>query len=153
MALFLSTYINKIDKKGRVSVPASFRAALVGESFQGIITFRSYKHPAIEGCGIGRMQRLSDNADSLDFFSDGQDDTASTIFADSQQLVFDSEGRVFLPQPLIEHAKLTDQVAFVGRGATFQIWNPEIFERMQAESRDRVRNAQASAKKSQGEHE
>ena len=148
MALFLSTYINKIDKKGRVSVPASFRAALVGESFQGIVTFRSYNQPSIEGCGISRMQKLSDRAENLDFFSDNQDDAAATIFADSQQLIFDSEGRVFLPQQLIDHAGLIDHAAFVGRGATLQIWNPDIFENIQAQ---RITNLQA-AKKSPEEH-
>ena len=146
MALFLSTYINKIDKKGRVSVPASFRAALTNESFQGIIAFRSYKHNALEGCGIARMQKLSDSVDSLDFFSDNQDDLSSAIFADSQQLAFDSEGRIMLPQQLIDHAGITEYAAFVGRGATFQIWNPETFEQMQAHSRERIREQQTTLK-------
>ena len=146
MTLFLSTYINKIDKKGRVSVPASFRAALASEPFQGIVTFRSYKHAAIEGCGISRMHKLSNSVDNLDFFSDTLDDLASTIFADSQQLVFDGEGRILLPQQLIDHAGLTEHAAFVGRGATFQIWNPETFEIMQNDSRDRVRKQQTILK-------
>ena len=49
MALFLSTFVNKIDRKGRISVPASFRVAVAGQSFHGVILYRSHKHPAIEG--------------------------------------------------------------------------------------------------------
>lgn len=146
MALFLSTFINKLDKKGRVSVPASFRLALTGQTFQGIVAFRSYKFPAIEGMGIDRMQRLSDSVDQLDLFSEAQDDLTATIFADSHMLAFDGDGRVMLPQALLEHAKIQDSVAYVGHGATFQIWNPQAFEAYQYEARKRVQDKQATLK-------
>lgn len=147
MALFLSTFVNKIDKKGRVSVPASFRTSLASSqtsainepSFSGIVVFRSLKHPALEGCSVERMQRLSTSIDRLDLFSDAQDDLVSAIFADSHLLSFDSEGRVSIPEDFLEFAKLTDQVAFVGRGATFQLWSPEVFRKMQEDARERLR--------------
>ncbi len=144
MALFLSTFINKIDKKGRISVPATFRTALVKESFQGIVVFRSYKYDAIEGCGLSRMQRLSDSVDDLDSFSDAQDDLTATIFADSLQLSLDGDGRISLPQSLRDHAGITDTAAFVGRGATFQIWQPAAFEARQKEARERVQQQRAT---------
>ncbi len=146
MALFLSTFVNKIDKKGRVSVPATFRAALSGESFQGIIAYRSYKHNAIEGCSMERMQRLCASVDDLDFFSDAQDDLASTIFADSLQLPLDGDGRVILPQSLLDHAGITEFAAFVGRGSTFQIWMPEAFQEFQDLARTRVKDQQTTIK-------
>lgn len=146
MALFLSTFVNKIDKKGRVSVPATFRAALGQESFQGIVAFRSYKHNAIEGCGMDRMQRLCASVDNMDFFSDAQDDLASTIFADALQLPLDGDGRIILPQVLIEHANITESAAFVGRGATFQIWKPEAFQLYQDSARSRVSEQQTTLK-------
>ncbi|MBS0272057.1 MAG: division/cell wall cluster transcriptional repressor MraZ [Proteobacteria bacterium] len=146
MTLFLSTFINKLDKKGRVSVPASFRLALSGQTFQGIVAFRSYKLPTIEGMGMDRMQRLSDSVDQLDLFSDAQDDLTATIFADSQMLAFDGDGRVILSQHLLDHAHIKEMVVFVGRGTTFQIWNPEAFERHQQEARKRVQEKQATLK-------
>jgi len=138
MALFLSTYTNKIDKKGRVSVPASFRAAIGGQNFLGIVAFRSYRLPAIEAFSIDRMEQLSAGLDALDLFSDTQDDLAATIFADSHPLPFDSEGRVLLPEAFTDYAKLQGQAAFVGRGATFQIWEPKAFQAHQAEARKRA---------------
>ncbi|MDI9634537.1 division/cell wall cluster transcriptional repressor MraZ [Kamptonema cortianum] len=146
MKLFLSTFINKLDKKGRVSVPASFRLALSGQSFQGIVAFRSYKLSAVEGMGIDRMQRLSDSVDQLDLFSETQDDLTATIFADSQMLSLDGDGRIILPSLLLDHAKIKEEVAFVGRGATFQIWNPMLFEEHQKEARQRVQEKQATLK-------
>ncbi len=139
VVLFLSTFINKVDRKGRVSVPAPFRAALAGQVFNGIVAFRSYRQAAIEGCGIDRMARLSDSIDELELFSEARDDLASTIFADAHQLPFDGEGRIILPPLLAEHAGITEMAAFIGRGATFQIWEPDAFATHQDEARARTR--------------
>ena len=145
MALFLSTFVNKIDKKGRVSVPASFRATLTGHSaFQGFVAFRSYKHQAIDCCSLERMQRLSESMDNLDVFSDAQDDMAAAVFADAQQIPFDNDGRIILPQTLLEHGEFADSVAFVGRGNTFQLWRPDVFEQIQQQARQRMKEAQAT---------
>jgi len=144
MALFLSTFVNKVDKKGRVSVPAPFRAVLTGQSFAGIVAFRSYKFPALEGCGADRMERLSRSMDDLDLFSQEQDDLAATIFADAHQLPFDSDGRIVLPEALAKHADISEYAAFVGRGAMFQIWNPEAFSHFQDEARARVKRSGAT---------
>ena len=145
MALFLSTFINKIDKKGRVSIPAPFRATLMNHSqYQGFVAFRSYKHQAIDCCSYERMIRLSESLDTLDVFSDAQDDMAAAVFADAQQIPFDGDGRLTLPQSLVDHAHLNDSIAFVGRGNTFQLWQPETFTDMQAQARQRMKDNQVS---------
>lgn len=146
MALFLSTFVNKLDKKGRVSVPASFRLLLADQPFQGIVGFRSYQHPAIEGMDMARMQRLSDSVDKLDAFSEAQDNLTATIFADSQLMAFDGEGRVILPPLLLEHAQIKDNVAFVGRGPTFQLWDPDLFAQHKEKARERVQDTKATFK-------
>jgi MraZ protein len=152
MSLFLSTFINKIDKKGRVSVPASFRAALTGQSFAGIVVFRSLKHLSLEACGLSRMEALSQSIDRLDLFSDAQDDLVSAIFADSHLLPFDGEGRVNIPEAFMSFAELADQVAFVGRGATFQLWAPDTFQKIQMDARTRLKETGPGVRLSLGEH-
>lgn len=139
MALFLSTFINKVDGKGRVSVPASFRAALAGQEFAGIVVFPAIKAATLEASGYDRVQALSDRIDALPEFSDERA-AISAIFADTQALPFDGEGRVLLPQALAEHAGITEAAAFIGIGRTFQIWEPEHFKHHQAEMRVRARN-------------
>lgn len=138
MSLFLATYINKIDKKGRVSVPASFRATLQKQGLNSAVVFRSLRFAALEACGMERMQKLSQGLDDFAQFSAPQNDLAASIFADAQDLSFDAEGRILLPDDLIAHAQLTDAAAFVGCGPTFQIWQPDAFKTRQAQARSRV---------------
>jgi len=137
-ALFLSTFINKIDSKGRVSVPASFRAALIGHASTAIVAYPSIKFEAIEAAGSDRFEELATRVDRLPEFSDERD-SLSSILADSQPLPFDSEGRIMLTQKLVAHAGLQSNAAFVGLGRTFQIWDPGRFARHQEEMRDRAR--------------
>ncbi len=143
MALFLSTFVNKVDRKGRVSVPATFRTALAGQNFNGIIAFRSFKLPALEASGIDRMEELSGRIDALPEFSEDRD-ALSSILADAQPLAFDGEGRIVLPELLCQHAGLTEAAAFVGLGRTFQIWEPQRFEQHQQEMRERARRQGAT---------
>jgi MraZ protein len=138
LGLFFSTVVNKVDRKGRVSVPATFRAALEGLSFPGVILFRSFRLPALDGNGIDRMEELSARIDALDEFSEDREALAS-IFADAQQLPFDGEGRIVLPEALSAHAGITENAAFVGLGRTFQIWEPQRFEKHQQDLRERAR--------------
>jgi MraZ protein len=138
VALFLSTFVNKVDRKGRVSVPAPFRAALASQTFAGIVAFPSFKLPAVEGSGIDRMEEMSARHDGLGQFSEDHESLA-VIFADAQQLPFDGEGRIVLPQSLCEHAGIGESAAFVGLGRTFQIWEPDRFKHHQESLRDRAR--------------
>jgi len=138
MALFLATHFNRIDKKGRVSVPAQFRAAVTAQSFQGIVVFPSHKAQALEGFSMAQLEELSNGIDSFDMFSDQHDDLATTIFGSSVPLPFDGEGRVVLPKELCEHAGITEQVAFVGLGKKFQIWQPEALNAHKAAAYSRM---------------
>ncbi len=135
LALFLSTYTNKIDKKGRVSVPAPFRSALADQLHHGIVLFGSNQHACIEGFDWAKMDEIGTRMDHYDLFSDDQDDLATTIFGESVQLFFDGEGRVTLPLDLIEAANISDKATFVGLGRKFQIWSPDMFARRKEQAR------------------
>lgn len=139
MKLFLSTFINKIDKKGRVSVPASFRNALKDEDFKGIIVFKSHKNKALEGWSSSRIEKISDSLDNFDVFSEEQDYLATAIFAESQQLTFDNDGRITLPQDMIDYLEVNEHLAFVGQGKTFQIWNPIDLDEYKEKSRTQLK--------------
>ena len=128
MAALIGRHINKIDKKGRISVPKQFREALLGQGFTGIYVYPSFKSPSIEACGEEFIQRIIASLDDLELFSDEQDDLASTILENSHQLPYDTEGRVVLPSVILKHANIESEAVFVGRGTRFQIWEPSAYE-------------------------
>ncbi|MFQ5535143.1 MAG: division/cell wall cluster transcriptional repressor MraZ [Sphingomonadales bacterium] len=136
VALFLSTFTNKVDKKGRVSVPASFRAAMVGQGWAGIIAFPSFVNACVEGCDVTYMERLTQSIDQFAVFSEEHEAFVTWTLSKAHQLPFDSEGRIVLPQKLVEHAEIDGQVTFVGRGKTFQLWEPAAYEVFEAKQRE-----------------
>ncbi len=145
MALFLDCHVHKIDRTGRVSVPAQFRAALINQSFAGVIAFPSFREncDAIEACGMDRMNQLSESLDNLDPFSDEQNDMAAVLFGAAVQLPFDGEGRIMLPGRLLDGAGIVDKTVFVGCGKTFQMWAPDAHAEFAAEARGRARESRA----------
>ena len=145
MTQFLGTHQNRLDAKGRVSVPAPFRAALRQETDPascgvGSIVLRpSHKYPCVEAWPMSGFEALAAPIERLDLFSEEHDDLASTIFAEAFPADIDKEGRILLPGALIAHAGLQDSVAFMGLGRIFQIWEPGAADRRRAEAFERAR--------------
>jgi MraZ protein len=136
MALFLSTFEKQIDKKGRVSVPPTFRAVLAAQSFNGMIAYSSFVHPCIEACGMERLEKLNARIETLDPFSEERDAFATAILGGAMQLGFDGEGRVVIPEALLTKAGITSIGIFIGKGATFEIWSPAQFTKHEAATRE-----------------
>src|SRR5258708_5675100 len=125
MALFLSTHVNNVDKKGRVSVPAQFRSAVVGQSFPGIVAFRSFSLAVIDAAGIERMEKYSEELDTL-VDGSARYEEVRAMLADARQLAFDGEGRIVLPDDLAAFAPITEQPAFVGQRPPFSTSHPAL---------------------------
>ncbi len=140
MTLFLSTFINKIDKKGRVSVPSSYRSYLQNEDFTGIVIYKSFLNNCIEACSLERIKTLNKLIDEMEPFSEDRDALATIILGASIQLQFDTEGRVVLPQDIIDSIGISEQVCFVGKGTTFEIWNPKEFENYKQITFEKIKN-------------
>ena len=134
--LFLDTIINKVDSKGRVSLPSDYRA-IVKELSTEIVCYRSLSAPCIEGCLEETLEKLAQDIESsTDFFSEAQDNLTNLIFGDAKRFPFDSTGRIVLSDKLLSHAEIKDSAVFVGKGRKFQIWNPENWEKEEK----RIRN-------------
>ena len=136
--MFLSTYENKLDKKGRVSVPSTFRSHLNSMGYNGFISYPSFNHSALEGCSQDRIEKLSNSIDSLNPFEEKRDFFATSVLSESVNLQFDTEGRVSFTEKLLSHAKIRNNILFVGLGKTFQIWEPKIFEKFKIVARKKA---------------
>lgn len=136
--LFMDTVINKVDAKGRVSLPSDYRA-IVKELSTEIVCYRSLSAPCIEGCLEETLDKLANVIeDATDFFSETQDNLTNLIFGDARRFTFDSTGRIMLSEKLLKHAGITDTAVFVGKGRKFQIWNPQNWAKEEARIRAEV---------------
>lgn len=142
---FVSTAVNKLDAKHRVSVPAAFRQILAKQDLQGFYYLKSDTHPALEGFGRPVLDHYENRQGSADpLRNDDYDAEAQDIFGETGLLEFDDQGRVTLTAELIEFLGISERVLFVGLNKKFQIWAPERFERVREERIARARAARQS---------
>ncbi|MGE4061871.1 MAG: division/cell wall cluster transcriptional repressor MraZ [Rhodospirillaceae bacterium] len=142
MTAFFGTFTNKIDSKGRLSVPAPFRAVIQARGRTAVAIHPSLFEPCLEGAGYDRFEKLlSGVADG--FVPAARDEAAELIMEDLRELPFDGEGRIVLPDEFITKAALKDQASFVGRGWKFQIWEPSALASVR---QDKLRRVTANLK-------
>tara|TARA_R110000868_G_scaffold53249_5_gene167350 strand:+ start:246 stop:707 length:462 start_codon:yes stop_codon:yes gene_type:complete len=133
--VFLSTTINGVDAKGRVSVPADFRSVVRDGPFDGIIVWPSFDGPYLEGGGQALLEHYQRLIEDMDPYDDARVAFERAIFGGARPLAFDGTGRVTLPRELIEHAGLDGKATFVGLGSRFELWSPERYAEHQASAR------------------
>ena len=142
--MFLSTYENKLDKKGRVSVPASYRSYLSNLGYNGVICYPSFNHQCLEAWPQDRIEKITNAIDNLNPFEEKKDYFATSILSESSNLQFDGEGRMSITSKLLKHAKIKNSMLFVGQGKTFQIWEPINFEKFRVSAKKKSNIHRAS---------
>jgi MraZ protein len=143
MDRFVGNITLRLDSKGRVSIPASFRSVLTRDGFDGLYCYPALASPAIDAGGNALMAEIEALIARFAPFSDERERFALSLYGTSETLKIDGEGRVVLSERLKWHASITDQVAFVGLGHKFQIWEPGRFAGELAEATQKVRALKA----------
>ena len=131
---FLANFINKIDAKGRVMVPASFRAIL-GEEKTINCMYSPAGDRAIDVLPAAHLKEKTDAFKSRFDVNSRQYRQFQTVFKSGLfPVTIDGDGRIVLPEQLLRKAQITDHVVFAGAGDFFQIWEPGIFEAYQEQA-------------------
>ena len=129
MALFLSRSTHKVDKKGRVSVPAAFRSALGNDIGKGIGLSRPLAgQNAIEATPMSQVEERMAQIDTMASDSLQYAAYAHLLMGAVRTVAIDSDGRMILPEDLLTEAGITDSAVFVGLGRTFQIWEQRALD-------------------------
>ena len=139
MERFVSSYTNRIDAKGRVSIPAPFRAILTRDGYEGVFCYPSLDSETLDAGGQSLISEIQDLLEELPPYSDERDELSLALFGDSEVLKIDQDGRVVLSERLRSHAGIEAQVCFVGVGHKFQLWAPDKLEARRKAARKRVR--------------
>lgn len=137
MTAFFGTFTNKIDSKGRISVPAPFRTVIQERGRLTAAIHPSLFEPCLEGASYDRFEKLLSGIGDA-FVPTARDEAAELIMEDLRELPFDGEGRIVLPDEFIARAALKDHASFVGRGWKFQIWDPAALAALRQEKLRRV---------------
>ncbi len=139
MDLFVSNQTSRLDAKGRVSIPAPYRAVLARDGFDGLYCYPALDLFCIDAGGNALITEIDQLIGRYAPYSEPRDAFALALYGVSETLKVDPEGRVTLSDALKAHAGITDQVTFVGLGHKFQIWEPGRFRAQLAEATEKVR--------------
>ncbi len=139
MNRFLSTFTMRLDAKGRVSIPAPFRAALARDGHEGLYCHPALDRPAVDAGGSALLSEIESLIDRYPPFSEEREEFSAALFGRSETLKPDSEGRIMLTDSLKEHAQISDAVTFVGLGHKFQMWEPTRFQSHLTDATEKVR--------------
>ena len=138
MSGFVSRFTNRIDRKGRVSVPAAFRQVLSRDGFDGLYCYPSLDMQAVDAGGNGLLSEIEKRLGRFEPFTEEHDYLSTAFYGLSERLSMDAEGRIGLTPTLMDFAGITDEVTFVGQGYKFQIWEPKRYLAHEAEARKRA---------------
>ncbi len=142
--LFLSTFTNRLDAKGRVSIPASFRAVLTRDGFEGLFVHPSVDAEAVDCGGHALLREIDALLNTFPPYSEERDTLAVALQGMSELLKIDPEGRVILSESCKARAGIVAEATFVGMGHKFQIWEPERFRAHREKATSRVRELRKS---------
>jgi MraZ protein len=140
MDRFVSHYMLRLDAKGRVSVPAPFRAVLARDGFDGLFCCPALDRPALDAGGSALLAEIETLMAGSQPYSDRREQFSLALYGTSATLKIDGEGRVQLTETLKQHAAIADAVSFVGLGHKFQIWEPGRFRSELAEATAKLRS-------------
>lgn len=138
MDRFLSNAVNRIDAKGRVSVPAHFRTVVQKRGYGELYALRGLDTPSLDVGGLDLLDRYEERIAQEDPFLQAADDMSFFCHGDGAFLKLDQDGRITVTEFIREHTGIKDEVAFVGRGQFFQIWEPERLSAYGAAVRSRL---------------
>lgn len=144
MDRFVSNFTNRLDAKGRVSIPATFRLVLGRDGFDGLYVHPALDMTALDAGGNALLGQIDGLLASLSPYSDERDHLSTALMGVSEVLRIDQEGRVQLSESLKTYASIRDSVTFVGLGAKFQIWEPAQFQAHLEGARGRLRDLKRS---------
>lgn len=139
MDRFVGQFTSRLDSKGRVSIPAPFRAVLARDGFEGLYCYPSLDRPAVDAGGHALLGEIEQLIARFPPYSDEREEFLVALYGTSETLRLDGEGRVVLTEMIKAHAGIGDTVSFVGLGQKFQIWEPDGFRAHLAKATATVR--------------
>ena len=145
---FRGNSTNKVDAKGRVSIPASFRRVLEagdpnwksGENPELVVVYGDHRRKYLECYTITAIEEVDDKIDALPRGSAERKLLQSLFHGQSEPMSVDETGRLVLPAKLRKKIGLDGEAFFIAAGDTFQIWKPETYQTVEVARQEAMLN-------------
>jgi len=128
--IFLNTYIHALDPKKRLTIPAQWREEL-GPS-RSVYVMPGVKARYLNVFPASVMQQILEKIRNLSIADEEGRQFVRMLGSRSDLVPWDSQGRIRINDELLGYAQLSDQVAMVGAIQSFEIWNPEDWEKVKS---------------------
>ena len=119
-------------------MPAHFRAVVQRRGYQELYALKALDRPALDVGGLDLLDRYEERIAMEDPFLQTADDMSYFVHGDSDFLKLDQDGRITVTDFIRDHTGITTEVAFVGRGTFFQMWEPSQLADYGAQVRERL---------------
>ena len=131
---FQGSALNAVDAKGRLSVPAFVRSVIERGSDARVIVIGSHEvSPCLTGYGRNYARSLFQEMERRRLVEEGQGagveghySRARRLFGMTEEVPYDTSGRIILPPMMRRKGRIEDLALFVGVGGVVEIWNPRI---------------------------
>lgn len=125
--MFLGRFAHNLDTKGRLAVPARFRASLE----EGLVLTRGLDR-CVAAYPMTAWEELASKVAALPMTDPAARQFRRMVFAEATNLTLDGQGRVVVPSELREYAGIDREAVIIGVHTSFEIWAPSAWEAMQA---------------------
>jgi MraZ protein len=121
--MFLGEYAHSIDDKGRLTIPAKFRADLE----DGLVVTRGFDSNLMVFTLAG-WQELAEKIAARPITDPSARAFRRRVFSGAMDLVPDRQGRILLPATLREFANLDNEAAVIGMYNYMEIWPVDAWQ-------------------------
>ncbi|SDX18039.1 division/cell wall cluster transcriptional repressor MraZ [Allgaiera indica] len=137
---FVGRFEQKVDGKGRVSIPASFRRVIEtsdpawtpGARPTLNIAYGEDGRPYLEGYSVEGLSEMHDQIDQLPPGSDAREVMEDLYYSCVQEFAVDDDGRIVLSKDLRDRIGIDGEALFLAKGNRFEIWAPEVHKTRRA---------------------
>ncbi|MDB4588863.1 MAG: division/cell wall cluster transcriptional repressor MraZ, partial [Flavobacteriaceae bacterium] len=129
MNTLIGTYECKVDAKGRLMLPVSFKKQLASVMANGFVLKRAVFQPCLELYPMNQWELLMQNINKLNRFKKKNNDFIRRFTAGVKSVDLDSSGRLLISKDLVGFAGISKEIVVTSAVNIIEIWDKDKYEK------------------------